>query len=53
MQKLADKYKSSKPKLVMTVLNRTLPMIEKKIENLENIDDEYSMYSENLDDIEK
>lgn len=45
LQQLADRVKDIKPEKVITVLNRTLPVLEDKINDLDDIEDEFSQYS--------
>ena len=52
LQQLAERVKDIKPEKVITVLDRTLPVLEDKIKDLDKIEDEYSQYSLNLDELE-
>ena len=53
LQQLAERVKDIKPEKVITVLNRTLPVLEDKIKDLDKIEDEYSQYSQHLDELEE
>lgn len=52
MQAVADQFRDNKPSMVMSVLKRSVPEIEKRIQQLEARDEEWSDYSRQLDEIE-